>query len=230
MSHKVILELSAPVIIAPYSTFDGILAWCAVQEAISQGTLTDYDACLSTLPLDKTHVGDTYFYNASSWFLDEGADYRYEQAHMHRRFPLEQLATFVPLHKARVDLGAGPDKNYRIPIYPLAVNKLNFLFAGDYDAVEPLLKKWLRAVGRETNVGYGSIKSIQIVEDPADPVLFSDMSVRRPVPQEAVDVINIKAGTERTAVVSYQPPYAPFHPDRKRICVMPDRKKLMGTA
>jgi CRISPR type IV-associated protein Csf3 len=225
MSYKVVIELGSPVILYNYTTLDGILSWCMAQDLKAKDMLKDYDSFLSSLPIEKVAFGNSYFYKSSCWFLDYGVAAPTFESMINRLFPFERAMSYVKNLKSNIDTSRGVDKNYILSYYPISVNRLNFVFDGDESEVSRLLKTWLKSVGKKASAGFGTVKSIDMGASDEDPVLFNDSSARRPIPLEAAQIVGVKKGLERTAVVAYRPPYAPFSRRTQAVCVVPDRER-----
>lgn len=228
MSYLLKINLSSPAILSPYATLDGALGWCAVQEAKRAGTLRNFDECLSSLPLSKVDILDGYIYAVSSWFLEAGDPYKIGNSFITRRTPTGRVAEFVPNHKARISESVGINKNYRVARSYILTDSVNFLFDGDKERVAVQIEEWMTAIGKEANIGFGAVKSIDIRDDDRKPLLTDDGVVRRPIPVDAADTIGVRSGLDNVAMHFFMPPYSPIHPERQKPCIMPKRSHLLG--
>ena len=226
--YRVTLELGSPIIQDRLASFDGLLGWCAVQELLSKNALTGYDDCLDNLPLRKMPFGiDDYVYAASNYFT-EGEAAAISKTFINKRFSVEQALKYLPGHAAKINISSGINKSYRIAFTTMSVNQIHYHFSGDADAVEKLLRKWLRGIGKKISIGFGVVKKISITPDKANPLVFRDGEAKRAIPAIAAEDLGVTKGLDRRAMGFYRPPYAPFHPERRAECVIPSESRILG--
>ena len=225
---QVDIRLSGPVILDPYATLDGTLAWCAVQEAKANGGLTSFKECEENLPLKKEQLNGLWFYRASSWFVSPGTVCRQTEIHLHRRFPEGLARRIINDPNMKLKLDAGIDKNYRIPFYPYELDMVSFLFTGDAGKVEYLLKKWLFAIGKKASAGFGAVRDIKVIAADEDPIVTTSGFARRPIPETAAERVGVRKGLERKALHTYHPPYALYYTEDQSVCIMPEGPELRG--
>ena len=232
-TYLVTFDLGAPVIMGPMASFDGLLAWCAVQQALLSTSMPDYDKIHNTLPLRKIFFSegddDNYVYGASNFFVESGKVVVLSKTYVNKMFPIEPAAKYLPGYKQKINLSSGLNRSYRIPFTTLSANQLLCHFSGDADAVEKLLRKWLRGIGKKTNIGFGVVKTISIeIDATANPLIFPDGEAKRVIPVYAAAALGVTQGLDRRAPAFYRPPYAPWHPERRVECIIPNETRILG--
>jgi CRISPR type IV-associated protein Csf3 len=227
--YRITFDLSSPLIAGDQISLDGLLAWCAIEDAKYQEKLGSYeeiDHIVNDLPLKKfpfiSDRGDDFFYGATSMFTDPEALVAVDTVYVNKRFPLERAMEFLPHYKPQINEGSGFNKGYRIPFETITVNRIYFDFDGDPEKVGELLNNWMLGLGKKTSIGFGHIRKIHPIREVAgSPLVSPEGFARRTIPVAAAAAVGVQNGLERTAMVFYRPPYSPYHPERRAECIVP---------
>ena len=194
--------LAKPAILDPLSYFDGILAWCAVQDA--GGDL----AAIERLPLKRT----SGVYHASTWTPGEDRfPLVIDCVHISRTSLKKELKTggftnYVDtdaIVQSYMNEQSGRYKSFLVPLWPLPYRRILFWCAGDIAEVRRLLGR-LHFLGAKSSLGYGRIERFEIRVIDTDCSLVRDGRVMRPLPAD------VKFGDAVDSVASVWPLQGPM--------------------
>lgn len=213
---RVTATLDAPVAFHAPIHFDALLAAAValrdnIPPAAHDGELVDV-----AIPVQRSACGR--YYLASVGHCDVEA---HELKHINRRFPLEQMQWIGDGKTSRVNLSAGPQKMYRIPMpaMHLKSDKITWWCVGERGAVEELLRLVV-GLGRKRSVGLGAVRS-WLVEScepwPGFPVLSADGDALRNLPLDAPGLKTFALDVQRV-----EPPFWLFA--GRTECAVPVRR------
>lgn len=161
-----------------YLHLDALLAWAACQRDGIPPALTPDDIVPIEIPIER--AGPIHMASASVMDVEARAT-----IHLVRRFPTQEAARMSTM--TRVNLAAGAQKNYRIPIeavYPRG-GLVEFFAVGERVEVAELLAL-VTHLGKKRSVGHGRILGGWKVEEcdtwSGFPVLGRDGSAIRHLP------------------------------------------------
>ncbi|MEM0473031.1 MAG: hypothetical protein QXX84_09055 [Sulfolobales archaeon] len=105
-----------------------------------------------------------------------------------------------PFPRGRIRLGSGFFKSFNLKVVYIPAQRVVFYATGEKSEVERLLR-YLHALGKERNIGFGFVKEVRVEEVDGEYGLVKDGLCMRPIP------VRYLSYYEDAAYLSYKPPY-----------------------
>jgi hypothetical protein len=117
-----------------------------------------------------------------------------------------------PFPKGKISRGSGFFKDFMLKAVYVPAKSVTFYATGEAEELRRLLRL-IPALGKETNIGFGWVKSFAVEEAEGEYGLVKDGRAMRPIPVEYVRYY------EDAAPLAYRPPY--WARENVRMCVVP---------
>jgi len=158
------------------------------------------------IPLAMDSHDDLWWYLCSSPIYDQQAEFlRY----FHRRFDVQQAERYMEEKKGRVQVTAGPFKNFRLSSVVHACRTVTWHAEGDRAGVALLLRR-CHAIGSKIGSGNGRVLRWDVTEDGEAELA----RLHRPIPE---DVAVVREGVRM--MWGFRPPGRLR--ENQSVCVMP---------
>lgn len=112
------------------------------------------------LPLRKARAGGEDWHWACSYAFGTPL-FQPAPGYWNKRFDVQAAEEYMDIRKrARIDIGSGRYKNYRVPLayYVMKDRKLSWYCVGDGEEIERLLVRNVWSLGKKRAIGYGMVE------------------------------------------------------------------------
>ncbi len=208
----------------PWSpSIDAILGYWQLREEMGEEAFTLAASSLGTLqpvenlPLAKTHylsdlgAEPLWWFQCSSPVFQQAAE---SLRHYHRRFDALQAEHYMLPQKGRMEVSAGPYKNFRNSYLLHVTPAVRWYAVGDKCEVQHLLNRCTH-IGALTGAGNGAVARWEVVES-ADPETVTMARLHRPLPETYATQNEV---TGSRMIWGYRPPGRLV--GNQTLCIMP---------
>lgn len=218
-NFEVIMYMNSPVAVMDNVILDSILSAAACKELLGDdyysgnnetGTKEMQESILGKI-LDKKY--DVY---CTSYGIGENKEFL---VNWNKRWE-SKYDNYVDLgKKGKVDIGAGPFKNYHMPLIVHSYKTIHFYVRGNMEEIKRLLEKYIHFIGKKSSQGYGEINKYEFKEIEADYSIVKDKKLMRHIPKIYKEKLEIENEELKIMEKSTIPPY--WRNDYREICIVP---------